>query len=154
MPASIWKIISPLTTWITSRSANARKLQNPSVLTVRLPRKSNNGASFLSPWDDLSWEFMEKTNSESNEWRKMVKPLVGVMISLLSAGVVYLKSHSEISESHDRQVADYAVLKARVISNSESILQFKAEQNALKQTLSDMRADVSFIRGKMEGTNK
>ena len=116
--------------------------------------KSNNGASFLSPWDDLSWKFMEKTNSESNEWRKMVKPLIGVMISLFSAGVVYLKSHSEISESHDRQVADYAVLKARVISNSESILQFKAEQNALKQTLSDMRSDVSFIRGKMESINK
>lgn len=99
-------------------------------------------------------ECMDKTNRESNEWRKMVKPLIGVMISLCSAGVVYLKSHSEISESHDRQVADYAVLKARVISNSESILQFKAEQNALKQTLSDMRADVSFIRGKMEGTSK
>lgn len=62
----------------------------------------------------------------------MVKPLIGVMISLFSAGVVYLKSHSEISESHDRQVADYAVLKARVISNSESILQFKAEQKGLK----------------------
>lgn len=93
-------------------------------------------------------------HQESMEWRKMVKPLIGVMISLCSAGIVYLKSHSEISESHDRQVADYAVLKARVISNSESILQFKAEQNALKQTLSDMRADVSFIRGKMEGTSK
>lgn len=97
---------------------------------------------------------MDKTNRESNEWQKMVKPLIGVMISLCSAGVVYLKSHTEISEAHDKQVAEYAVLKARVISNSESILQFKAEQNALKQTLSDMRADVSFIRGKMEGTNK
>lgn len=97
---------------------------------------------------------MDKTNRESNEWQKMVKPLIGVMISLCSAGVVYLKSHTEISEAHDKQVAEYAVLKARVISNSESILQFKAEQNALKQTLSDMRADVSFIRGKMEGTDK
>ena len=97
---------------------------------------------------------MEKTNSESNEWRKMVKPLIGVMISLCAAGVVYLKSHSEISESHDRQVADYAVLKAKVMNNSESIIQFKSEQNALKQTLSDMRSDVSFIRGKMESINK
>lgn len=97
---------------------------------------------------------MDKTNNESKEWRKMLKPLVSVLISLCIAGTAYLKAHSEISESHDRQVADYAVLKARVISNSESILQFKAEQNALKQTLSDMRADVSFIRGKMEGQNK
>ena len=97
---------------------------------------------------------MDKTNNESKEWRKMLKPLVGVMISLCAAGVVYLKSHSEISEAHDRQIAEYAVLKARVLNNSESILQFKAEQNALKQTLSDMRADVSFIRGKMEGTGK
>ena len=91
---------------------------------------------------------------ESREWRKMVKPLIGVMISLCAAGVVYLKSHSESSESHDRQVADYAVLKAQVMNNSESIIQFKSEQNALKQTLSDMRSDVSFIRGKMESINK
>lgn len=84
----------------------------------------------------------------------MVKPLIGVMISLCAAGVVYLKSHTEISETHDRQVAEFAVLKAQVLNNSESILQFKAEQNALKQTLSDMRADVSFIRGKMEGFDK
>lgn len=84
----------------------------------------------------------------------MVKPLIGVMISLCAAGVVYLKSHTEISETHDRQVAEFAVLKAQVLNNSESILQFKTEQNALKQTLSDMRADVSFIRGKMEGIDK
>ncbi len=97
---------------------------------------------------------MDKTNNESKEWRKMVKPLVGVMISLCVAGTAYLKAHSEISESHDKQVAEYAVLKAMVLNNSESILQFKAEQNALKQMLSDMRADVSFIRGKLEGQNK
>ena len=76
--------------------------------------------------------------------------LAAAIIGLLYA----VRGQKKDIEELKKRVDDYDSLKARVISNSENILQFKTEQNALKQTLSDMRADVSFIRGKMEGTSK
>lgn len=96
---------------------------------------------------------MDNVN-ESKAWRDLVKPLIGVLIPLCVACAAYVKSHTEISEAHDKQVEEMVLLKAQVSNNSEAIMQFRAEQNVLKSTLSDMRSDISFIRGKMEGTGK
>lgn len=46
----------------------------------------------------------------------------------------------------------WLVWKIKELSTKVKILE--KENAVFKQTLSDIRADVSFIRGKMEGTNK
>ena len=72
------------------------------------------------------------TRKDNAKWREMLKPLILALIALASATTAYVKSHSEVSEGSERNAV------------------VERESEILKGTLSDIKSDVSFIRGKME----
>lgn len=84
-------------------------------------------------------------SDESTQWRKFLQPLVTGLVALMAAGTLYLqRQDSDDTESRIRAVeVEVVELKERSNGYGNDIEKFK-------ETLSDIRSDVSFIRGRLE----
>ena len=79
------------------------------------------------------------------EWRKFLQPLVTGLVALMAAATLYLqRQDSDDTESRIRAV-EVEVVELKERSNG-----YGMDIEKFKQTLSDIRSDVSFIRGKLE----
>lgn len=83
--------------------------------------------------------------NESSQWMKFLQPIVTGLVALMAAGTLYLQRQS--SDDTDARVK---ALEVRVEEQSKRSDKFATDMDNFKQTLSDIRADVSFIRGKLE----
>lgn len=84
-------------------------------------------------------------SNENEKWRKFLQPLVEVMLGLGIAMTAYFQ-HSGSSEFESR----LAVVEVQVGEQSRRSDRFDVDIDNFKALLSDIRSDVSFIRGKME----
>ena len=83
--------------------------------------------------------------NESTQWRKFLQPLVTGLVALMAAATLYLqRQDSDDTESRIRAV-EVEVVELKERSNG-----YGMDIDKVKQTLSDIRSDVSFIRGKLE----
>lgn len=80
-------------------------------------------------------------STESSQWRKFLQPVVTGLVALMAAGVGYLQYLQK--QDSERRDARIAVLEVRTQDLSKRSDRFEV-------LLSDIRSDVSFIRGKME----
>ena len=80
-------------------------------------------------------------STESTQWRKFLQPVVTGLVALMAAGVGYLQYLQK--QDGERRDARIAVLEVRTQDLSKRSDRFEV-------LLSDIRSDVSFIRGKME----
>jgi hypothetical protein len=79
--------------------------------------------------------------TESSQWRKFLQPVVTGLVALMAAGVGYLQYlQKQDGEKRDSRIA---VLEVQV-------QEMQPWKNKVDNLLSDIRSDVSFIRGKME----
>ena len=90
------------------------------------------------------------TRKDSAKWREMLKPLILALIALASATTAYVKSHSEVSEGSERNAVSMAKMETRIELIEQRTSKVERESEILKGSLSDIKSDVSFIRGKME----
>lgn len=94
---------------------------------------------------------MTATNvNDSAQWRKILQPLIAALVALAGAATVYVKTHSEINDSHDAAVRFNALVEARLTSLESRMQKSERDAEILKATLGDMRSDLSFIRGTLE----
>ena len=85
------------------------------------------------------------STNESTQWRKFLQPLVTGLVALMAAATLYLqRQDSDDTESRIRAV-EVEVVELKERSNG-----YGMDIDKVKQTLSDIRSDVSFIRGKLE----
>ena len=80
--------------------------------------------------------------TESTQWRKFLQPVVTGLVALMATGVGYLQ-YLQRGESEKRD-SRIAVLEVQMSEQVKDMDKFKV-------LLYDIRSDVSFIRGKMEG---
>lgn len=79
--------------------------------------------------------------TESSQWRKFLQPVITGLVALMAAGVGYLQYLQK--QDSERRDARIAVLEVRTQDLSKRSDRFEV-------LLSDIRSDVSFIRGKLE----
>lgn len=84
--------------------------------------------------------------SEGAAWRKLLQPVVTGIVALMAAATLYLQRQD--SGSMDSRVA---ALEVRADASDKRSDRFSVDIDNFKVMLSDIRSDVSFIRGKMEG---
>jgi Protein of unknown function (DUF3290). len=92
---------------------------------------------------------MSNSNEKENEkWRKFLQPIITGLVAMMTAVVGYLQ-YLQKQES-DRRDSRIAVLEVQVGEQSKRSDKFDVDIDNFKTLLSDIRSDVSFIRGKME----
>ena len=86
--------------------------------------------------------------SEQAQWRKFLKPLVGGAVTLMAVAAGYLQyiQKQDTTEIRTRVTA----LETRADAQDKRSDKFGDEIDNFKVLLSDIRSDVSFIRGRME----
>ena len=84
--------------------------------------------------------------SEGAAWRKLLQPVVTGIVALMAAATLYLQRQD--SGSMDSRVA---ALEVRADASDKRSDRFSVDIDNFKVMLSDIRSDVSLIRGKMEG---
>lgn len=84
-------------------------------------------------------------STESSQWRKFLQPVVTGLVALMAAATLYLQRQ----DSSDLEVRVKAV-EIRVEEQVKRSDKFEYGFNKLENAVSDIRSDVSFIRGKME----
>ena len=88
------------------------------------------------------------SEKENAQWRKFLQPVVTSLIAMMTAVVGYLQ-YLQKQES-DKRDSRIAVLEVQVGEQSKRSDKFDVDIDNFKALLSDIRSDVSFIRGKME----
>lgn len=84
--------------------------------------------------------------NEHSEWRKFLQPLVTAAVAALTAYTYYVQSNSE-----EKTEARFVTLEVRQDVVEKRSDKFGADIDNFKILLGDIRSDVSFIRGKLEG---
>lgn len=86
--------------------------------------------------------------SEGAAWRKFLKPLVGAAVLFFTASAGYF----EYRQRQDSEAFknDVAALKIRMNASEKRSDKVDGKIDNFEILLSDIRSDVSFIRGKME----
>lgn len=72
------------------------------------------------------------------QWMEFLKPLVVALIALATAATAYL------------QRSDSSAMDSRMTALEVQVQEIQPWRNKVDNLLSDIRSDVSFIRGKME----
>ena len=72
------------------------------------------------------------------QWMEFLKPLVVALIALATASTAYL------------QRSDSSEIDSRMTALEVQVQEIQPWKNKVDNLLSDIRSDVSFIRGKME----
>lgn len=86
--------------------------------------------------------------NESRQWRKFLKPLVGAAVLFFTASAGYF----EYKQREDSNVfkEDVAAMKVRMETYEKRSDKVDGYIDNFNVILSDIRSDVSFIRGKLE----
>ena len=83
--------------------------------------------------------------NEPTQWRKFLQPVVTGLVALMAAATLYLQQQgSAATEQRNR------ALEVRVDEQVKRSDRFGDDIDKFKVLLSDIRSDVSFIRGRME----
>ena len=86
-------------------------------------------------------------NTEHEKWRKFLQPLVTAAVAALTAYTYYLQNQSE-----EKTEARFVALEVRQEVTEKRSDKYGADIDNFKILLGDIRSDVSFIRGKLEGS--
>ena len=78
------------------------------------------------------------SDKRPNTWMEFLKPLVVALIALATAATAYL------------QRADSSAMDSRMTALEVQVQEIQPWRSKVDGLLSDIRSDVSFIRGKME----
>ena len=78
------------------------------------------------------------SDKQPSTWMEFLKPLVVALIALATAATAYL------------QRADSSAMDSRMTALEVQVQEIQPWRNKVDNLLSDIRSDVSFIRGKME----
>ncbi len=78
------------------------------------------------------------SDKQPNPWMEFLKPLVVALIALVTAATAYL------------QRADSSAMDSRMTALEVQVQEIQPWRSKVDGLLSDIRSDVSFIRGKME----
>ena len=84
---------------------------------------------------------------EHEKWRKFLQPLVTAAVAALTAYTYYLQNQSE-----EKTEARFVALEVRQDVIEKRSDKYGADIDNFKILLGDIRSDVSFIRGKLEGS--
>ena len=86
-------------------------------------------------------------STEHEKWRKFLQPLVTAAVAFLSAYTFYIQHNTE-----EKTEARFVALELRADMTDKRSDRFGADIDNFKILLGDIRSDVSFIRGKLEGS--
>lgn len=86
-------------------------------------------------------------STEQEKWRKFLQPLVTAAVAFLSAYTFYIQHSTE-----EKTEARFVALELRADMTDKRSDRFGADIDNFKILLGDIRSDVSFIRGKLEGS--
>lgn len=78
------------------------------------------------------------SDKQPNTWMEFLKPLVVALIALATAATAYL------------QRAESSAMDSRMTALEVQVQEIQPWRSKVDGLLSDIRSDVSFIRGKME----
>lgn len=85
--------------------------------------------------------------NEHAEWRKFLQPLVTGLVTLMAIATLYLQR-----SDNDKTDSRLTALEIRADVTDKRSDKFGADIDNFKILLGDIRSDVSFIRGKLEGS--
>ena len=88
----------------------------------------------------------EKT---TKSWQEFLKPVLGGLVVLMAAGANALQYKQ--SGTNDKMEARLAALETRIEVSEKRSDKFGSDIDNFKLILGDIRSDVAYIRGKMEG---
>lgn len=83
--------------------------------------------------------------NEPTQWRKFLQPVVTGLVALMAAATLYLQQ--QCSDDTEQRIR---ALEIRVDEQVKRSDRFGDDIDKFKVLLSDIRSDVSFIRGRME----
>ena len=86
-------------------------------------------------------------SNEHEKWRKFLQPLVTAAVAALTAYTYYLQNQSE-----EKTEARFVALEVRQDVTEKRSDKYGSDIDNFKVLLGDIRSDVSFIRGKLEGS--
>lgn len=89
--------------------------------------------------------------NESTQWRKFLQPVVTGLVALMAAGVGYLQYLQK--QDGNKLESRVTVLEVQSATLQPWRARVDGDLDNFKVLLSDIRSDVSFIRGKMEVGN-
>lgn len=84
--------------------------------------------------------------TEQDKWRKFLQPLITGLVGLVAALTLYVQRTDS-----DRTDSRLTALEIRADVTDKRGDKFDADNANFKVLLGDIRSDVSFIRGKLEG---
>lgn len=89
---------------------------------------------------------MSNSNEKENEkWRKFLQPVITGLVAMMTAFTLYAQNASgAMTDSRMTKIE----VKEEV--NEKDVREIKDDNEAMKQMLFKIQADVSYIRGKME----
>ena len=85
--------------------------------------------------------------NEHSKWREFLQPLVTAAVAALSAYTAYIQHNAE-----EKTEARFVTLELRADMTDKRSDRFGSDIDNFKVLLGDIRSDVSFIRGKIEGS--
>ena len=84
--------------------------------------------------------------NEHEKWRKLLQPLVTGLVTLMAIATLYLQR-----SDNDKTDSRLTALEIRADVTDKRSDKFGSDIDNFKILLGDIRSDVSFIRGKLEG---
>ena len=84
-------------------------------------------------------------STESTQWRKFLQPLVTGLVALVAALTLYVQR-----SDNDRTDSRLTALEVQTENIQPWRTRVDEQLDNFRYMLSDIRSDVSFIRGKME----
>lgn len=84
--------------------------------------------------------------NNNTEWRKFLQPLVTGLVALMAAATLYLQRQDSDDVGARVRAVEVEIVELKARSD-----RYGSDLDKFKETLSDIRSDVSFIRGKLEG---
>lgn len=85
--------------------------------------------------------------NNNTEWRKFLQPLVTGLVALMAAATLYLQRQDSDDVGARVRAVEVEIVELKARSD-----RYGSDLDKFKETLSDIRSDVSFIRGKLEGS--
>lgn len=83
--------------------------------------------------------------NNNTEWRKFLQPLVTGLVALMAAATLYLQRQDSDDVGTRVRAVEVEIVELKARSD-----RYGSDLDKFKETLSDIRSDVSFIRGKLE----
>lgn len=84
--------------------------------------------------------------NEHERWRKFLQPLVTAAVAALTVATAYSQS-----DSNEKTEARFTALELRQDVLEKRSDKYGTDIDNFRVVLGDIRSDVSFIRGKLEG---